>query len=108
MLSRDINSWKSPKWHSDFGDPTSQFEALRNFSFSLTELTPEFSVELDCYEEGYMNVNIYLNGEDKIGELHAVDSDDYLYGLFLGDEEMYFNSIDEGIKLLKESRGQRT
>ena len=98
----------SPKWHSDFGDPLLELEALKRFCTMLLKDNSLYSVELDCYEEGYMNVNLFLEGRGKIGELHVVDSKDYEYGLFLDDEDedKYFVDVEDGLKFFKKIRKQ--
>ena len=92
-------TWVAPVWHPDFGDPSSELEALRGFCIELKKRRPEFVLHLDCFEEGYMKVDIGLSDLGHVAELHVVSSDDYFYGLFFGEdgEEFHFNKIGDGI-----------
>ncbi|MCG8450520.1 MAG: hypothetical protein MI725_13205, partial [Pirellulales bacterium] len=76
--------------------------ALRSFCIDLLEKRPDFSVELDCYEEGYMAVALTTEGFGKLAELHVVSSDDYVFGLFVEGtgQEFHFNKIEEGLEFL--------
>jgi hypothetical protein len=96
------NVWTEPQWSADFGDPAGELDILRVFSNSLIELGLGYSVELNCFEDGYMNVDIFDQNQEKVAELHVVSSDDYIFGLFFDhlDEEIYFNRVADGLTAL--------
>ena len=103
-MNTDPNTWNVPIWHPDCGDPKTEFEMLRSFSNALLGESDEYVVELDCFEDGYMKVDIYKD-KRKFAELHIVDSkeSEKKYGLFMpfdedDEDEFYFTNIDEGIK----------
>ena len=84
---KSIESWNAPKWHQDFGDPNLELNILKEACLKLFELEPMLEFELDCYEEGYMNVNVLLRSNEFF-EVHVIDKDEKRVGL-------YFNNGDE-------------
>ena len=99
-MSLDLSSWKTPKWHKDFGNPEIELEHLKVFSTFLLNSETAFDLRLDCYEEGYMCVEI-VNAGRKVGELHWLDSDDFNYGFFSDDDEFKFKLIEDGVDFFK-------
>ena len=100
VSDQDPNQWEAPTWHSDFGDPTYELESLRKFCIELKKKHAQYEVQLDCFEEGFMKVDISLGKFGKIAEIHVVSSDDFIYGLFIGDgdKEIHFNKIEDGMR----------
>lgn len=98
----EIEKWAIPKWHADFGDPIIEFNLLKGFCSVLLIRYSSIVVKLDCYEEGYMNVDIFSDTKKKIAELHVADTEECSYGLFFttDGEEFYFRDKDEGIRFL--------
>lgn len=96
------NEWKIPVWHKDFGDPRIELNLLKQFCNKLLQSNNSYSIELDCFEEGYMKVDIYKKsikyGEVYITELNGKKQ----YGLFItknnDEEEIYFSDITDGLK----------
>ncbi len=85
-----IDEWVAPNWHSDFGDSNVELILLKNASLFLLEFNTEFTFHLDCYEEGYMRVEVKM-GEINWGEINVVDSEKKRIGVFkLSGEEFYF------------------
>ena len=101
-MFNNIEGWTVPKWHEDFGSPQVEFDALKKISKVCVTQISDLSVKLDCYEEGYMNIDLFINELNKIGEIHIVESDQYTYGLFLNDsdEDQYFHDTDKDILAL--------
>lgn len=101
MEIEDLEKWTVPKWHPDFGDAKVEFDMLKEFSSELLRRNQNYSLKLDCYEEGYMSVDIFSE-DNKYAELHVVDRDSgKAYGLFLmgkSDDEIYFTDLNEGLK----------
>ena len=71
----------------------------------------QLGVRLDCFEEGYMRVEILDSKEHCIGSIYWVEgsSETKLYGMFLGvgdeEEEYYADTPAEGIALFASWRG---
>ena len=102
MTSREkIEEWIPPTWHSDFGDPEAEVNLLKSISLKILELGFTYSFELDCYEEGYMRVEV--KDEQSIRfDIHVIDSENLKIGLFFPDgAEYYIHHIDEIGKYLK-------
>jgi hypothetical protein len=103
----DISGWQVPKWHPDFGDAARELELLKAVASRLVTHGTCLNVDLECYEEGYMNVNV-LRGSVKIAEIHVVpaDLDGRMLGLFFTDarpdSEWYFKEPDELVEKLTE------
>ncbi len=92
--------WSPPNWSENFGDPVGELDALREFCVALADQNPEYCTLLNCFEDGYMSVDIVINCGAKVAEVMIVDSDDHIFGLFFrpNDDEFYFNTIDEGLE----------
>ena len=106
MHNSDPNNWTAPNWHPDSGDPEEELRMLREFCLRLLRQRPDYSVQLDVFEEGYMKVDLF-RGTAKVGELYIVDGPKggtRRFGLFLfsgnDEEEYYFNEIDEGLRYM--------
>ena len=102
-MNSNPSEWTAPKWHSDFGDASEELEMLKKFCILLIRRKPEYNTELDCFEEGYMKVNIYKK-KNKYAELYITNkNNNKRYGLFLAidtidEDEIYFSDLDEGLK----------
>jgi len=80
---------------------------LRAFCLRLLLRHPDYSVQLDVFEEGYMKVDLFLAAA-KIGELYVFDDMKgeparryALYLLFGNDEEeYYFDEVAEGLRYM--------
>lgn len=99
-MTSSPKTWLSPEWHPDFGDPEIELESLRTFSNALLIAAPNFNVDIDFYEEGYMCVVINYESE-RLGELHWLQNSDHTYGFFNDDEELKFSNVSSGIKLIQ-------
>lgn len=89
---KDIQAWTAPKWHPDWGDSTTVLQLLQQACIFLKMVNNKFIYNLDCYEEGYMRVEIFLY--KKIwGELAVSDVDNRIIVMYTNDykEEMYFS-----------------
>ncbi len=90
-----IESWKSPKWHKDFGNPTLELSLLKKISLEILSLESAYDFELDCYEEGYMNVNVSVDDRTFV-EIHVAEVDINKVGLFFEDgREIYVNDVKD-------------
>ncbi len=58
--SQHPETWTTPVWHPDWGDPRAELEHLRDFSKSLLKRLPSACVELKIIEPGYMYVLVRL------------------------------------------------
>lgn len=107
-MSRDPSTWTAPTWHADWGDPQPELEMLRRFAEELLAKLPDYEVFLDCFEEGYMCVQVTKNGAE-IAEVHVVQgdptSDKRSYGLFMlvesKEDELYFERPEEMVDELR-------
>ncbi len=102
MKLEDIDKWAAPKWYPDFGNPLEQVKMLSSFCKSLIKVKNEWFVTLNHIEDGYLNVDIYDNNNNKLAELYIVDDeeDGEKYGLFYDfkeEKELYFTEINKGI-----------
>lgn len=89
-MEQIIMNWSAPNWHSDFGNPEIELLLLKKASLFLLEINNDLSFRLDCYEEGYMMVEIE-NKSVILGELYVVDVTKNKIGLFkTNGEEKYF------------------
>lgn len=80
-----------PLWHEDFGDPYEEAELLDCACSFLKEINSALHFSLDCYEEGYMRILMFLD-ESSFGEIHVVDKQTQKIGLFKEHGiEMYFH-----------------
>ncbi len=104
MNTSNPENWIAPVWHPDCGDAEEELRLLKTFCGKLIQQHPEYSVKLALPEEGYMNVDIFMGQNTKIGELLiVVAGGKKQYALFLfqnGEEEYYFDEVHEGIGYL--------
>ncbi|MDW7690249.1 hypothetical protein R9C00_24205 [Flammeovirgaceae bacterium SG7u.111] len=71
MTSPNINSWKVPEWHTDFGDPYLEFSLLKEIAVFIKKNFKRLDVYLECIEEdGYLNLEVYKDANKK-GEIYA-------------------------------------
>ena len=47
-----IQFWQIPAWHSDWGDPKLEIELLKKATRIVHSMNPDFSYQLDPFEEG--------------------------------------------------------
>jgi hypothetical protein len=97
-MNQNIIDWVIPNWHPDFGNPKEELLILQKTCLFLHNFNTSLTFQLDCYEEGYMRIEI---DKENIfwGELHVVDVSTKRIGLFKPDgEELYF-SIDVEITI---------
>ena len=85
------------------GDPKAELVALRAFSGRFLEAYGErFGVRLDCFDEGYMRVELLDSRGGELGSVYQVDGG--RFALFVGtgneEEESYFETPEEGLSLL--------
>ena len=100
--------WNMPLWHSDFGDPSLEFEALQSLALALSETEPGAKATLETPEPGLMDARIALpNG--LVAEVHSVSvsqgSSRRRFAVFLspdseGETENYFDSIEQAVQFL--------
>ena len=90
-----IDKWKVPNWHKDWGNPENELDLLKEYCTQIFKINQSFKFELDCFEEGYMCVKIYVH-KKLLGEIYAVKSEIHEIGLFLENgEEVYFSNLKE-------------
>jgi hypothetical protein len=95
-----IESWKSPVWHSDFGNPEMELSLLKKLCLFINSLNSDYHFELDCFEEGYMRVEISKENEALL-EIYIVDVKEEKIGLFFkSGHEFYINKIEDVTKYL--------
>lgn len=96
-----IQNWKAPKWHEDFGNPVIELELLKELCRFIIAENSDYNLELDCFEDGYMQVNMFL-GTTKKFDLQVVDSTLPKIGLFgANGDEYYITSISDVRQYLK-------
>lgn len=89
-----IKKWNPPIWHEDFGNPKKELELLKEFcNFLLSKKKSNYSCELDCFEEGYMSVEIV---KDKIPffTVEVVDLSENKLGLFFENGDEHYLNIN--------------
>jgi len=112
IIYEDPNSWIAPKWEKDFGDPLVELKMLKAFCLILNNYDPKYKYLLDTYEEGYMNVEIFMQREvdEKIAELNVVEgigsNSNKRFAVFfidsnLENDEIYFESPADGLMYFK-------
>jgi len=95
-----IKSWEAPDWHEDYGDSSLEVSLLKNLCLNVIDMGYNYKFDLDCFEEGYINVNVFKNNE-LFFEIHIVDIKEKKIGLFFQNgEEFYIYKIDEVKKYL--------
>lgn len=106
MITTNPSTWGIPTWHPDFGNPAVEVEMLRAFCIKAIEKFPSLTMALMAPEEGYLNVEVKIDGQ-KIAEIHIVSDDDsQRFGIFgfVGaheNDEQYFFEHDRGLELLE-------
>ena len=71
MDADDPSTWARPDWHPDWSDAGHEVAMLRTVALDLVRRSPEWSVELVFFEEGYMHINIFVAGRN-VGEVYPV------------------------------------
>src|SRR2546421_499571 len=108
MSSSNPDTWATPKWHSDFGNPEEEMTRLRDFAKAFLARCPQVLVRLQQPEEGYMYVEVSHSAQ-KIAELYCVKDPErpetLRYGVFLftngQEEERYCSTVAEAVKMVE-------
>ena len=99
-IAEKIKSWEVPIWHSHFGNPAVELSLLKSLCLYISSINSNFEFELDCFEEGYMNVAVLRNQQPFL-ELNIVDVESNKIGLFFENgQEAYIYKIEDIINYL--------
>lgn len=108
-LTTHPEQWTPPVWHEDFGDPQPELERLRLLALGLH--AEGLSCRLDCYEPGYMRVEVF-KGELQVAEYCMVGAPRVArYAVFVGrgsdQTEWYSDSADNARAHIVRAAGGR-
>lgn len=98
----DFATWKAPVWNKDYGDPEQELSLLKKYIQNIHSELPEIIFGLDCFEEGYMEVQLYRKDE-LWGYLNVVDVELKRVDLFIKEEEEYFLKESDAVAYLRNS-----
>jgi hypothetical protein len=107
MATSNPDTWTSPRWHSDWGNPEEELSRLQACAKALLRKCPDATVTLEQPEEGYMYVQVSHHSQ-LVAEVYCVkqsDKPDSLrYGVFVreGDDESenYCSTPEEAVELI--------
>jgi hypothetical protein len=103
----DPQSWHSPQWHPDHGDPAIELEHLRSFAVALLSAVPEATAILEVPEPGLMDVRVGL-ARGMVAEVYSVpsmeDEGQRRFAIFLcpdtvDESEVYAESVEDASNL---------
>jgi len=107
MATSNPDTWTSPRWHSDFGNPEEELSRLQACAKALLRKCPDATVSLEQPEEGYMYVEVSRDSQP-VAEVYCVKEpgkpDSVRYGVFVftgkGEAETYCSTPDEVVELI--------
>lgn len=100
-------SWQTPQWHPDHGNPAIELEHLRSFAVRLLSAVPEATATLEVPEPGLMDVRVELSG-GMVAEIYSVPSPEdraqRRFAIFLcpdtaQESELYAESAEDASNL---------
>jgi hypothetical protein len=110
MNSNSPKGWAVPAGWAPLREGEWELEQLRSFAIALLARDPEYIVQLDAFEDGYLKVDVFVRGA-KVGEVFvnrdAADRGIAVYRLFVGHDghEQNVHSVEEAIDTVLAAEG---
>jgi hypothetical protein len=110
MNTSKPETWSLPVGWAPLQEGKWEFEQLQRFAVAVVARDPNFEVQLDAFEDGYLKVDIFLRGT-KIGEAfvnrEVGAQESAAFRLFVGHDgdEQNVHSVAEAVECVVEATG---